>query len=91
MEYINNKLDIDLTSFNQYLKNSKILLKYKIHKQGREYVLLYRWDAVDNFNMKIKMDNGIEDIWIYPESNWKEFTLGKLDIKDFSVRDDFFM
>ena len=92
MEYINAKVDIDLTSFfNQYLKNSKIpVFEYKIHKQGREYVLLYRWDAVDNFNMKIKINNGIEDIWIYPESNWKEFTLGKLDIKNFYVRDDLF-
>ena len=92
MEYINNKVDFDLTNFfNQYLKNSKIpILEYKLHKQGREYVLLYRWDAVDNFNMKIKINNGKEDIWIYPENNWKEFTLGKLDIKNFYVRDDLF-
>ena len=92
MEYINDKVDFDLTTFfNQYLKNSKIpVLEYKLHKQGREYVLLYRWDGVDNFNMKIKINNGIEDIWIYPESNWKEFTLGKLDIKNFYVRDDLF-
>ena len=92
MEYINDKVDFDLTTFfNQYLKNSKIpIFEYKLHKQGREYVLLYRWDAVDNFKMKIKINNGKEDIWIYPENNWKEFTLGKLDIKNFYVRDDLF-
>ena len=26
--------------------------------------------------MKLLVNNGKEDIWIFPESQWKEFTLG---------------
>ena len=40
--------------------------------------------------MKLLVNNGKEDIWIFPESEWKEFTLGNFDIKNFSIRDDLF-
>ena len=92
INYITNKCNLNLDSFfDQYLHTSKIpILEYKIQKEGREYVLLCRWDAINNFDMKLLVNNGKEDIWIFPESEWKEFTLGNFDIKNFSIRDDLF-
>ena len=56
LEYIKNKVKIDLkTFFEQYLYNKRIpIFEYKIQKEGREYVLLYRWNAIKDFNMKLK-------------------------------------
>ena len=55
LDYIKNKVKIDLkTFFEQYLYNKRIpIFEYKIQKEGREYVLLYRWNAIKDFNMKL--------------------------------------
>lgn len=92
IEYINRKVDFDLSLFfNQYLFNSKIpILEYKIQKEGREYVLLYRWNAIKDFDMKLLINDGEKNIWISPNSEWKEYTIGNVDIKNFSIRDDLF-
>jgi len=92
IEYINKKVDFDLSLFfNQYLFNSKIpILEYKIQKEGREYVLLYRWNAIKDFDMKLLINDGEKNIWISPNSEWKEYTIGNIDIKNFSIRDDLF-
>lgn len=92
IEYINRKVDFDLSLFfNQYLFNSKIpILEYKIQKEGREYVLLYRWNAIKDFDMKLLVNDGEKNIWISPNSEWKEYTIGNIDIKNFSIRDDLF-
>ena len=92
LKYIKSKVKLDLDSFfDQYLYNSKIpIFEYKIHKEGREYVLVYRWDAIENFNMKLFINDGQNNTWIYPESKWKEFSLGNIDIKSFKIRDDLF-
>lgn len=92
IEYINRKVDFNLSLFfNQYLFNSKIpVLEYKIQKEGREYVLLYRWNAIKDFDMKLLINDGEKNIWISPNSEWKEYTIGNVDIKNFSIRDDLF-
>ena len=92
IEYINRKVDFNLSLFfNQYLFNSKIpILEYKIQKEGREYVLLYRWNAIKDFDMKFLINDGEKNIWISPNSEWKEYTIGNVDIKNFSIRDDLF-
>ena len=92
IEYINRKVDFDLSLFfNQYLFNSKIpIFEYKIQKEGREYVLLYRWNAIKDFDMKLLINDGEKNIWISPNSEWKEYTIGNIDIKNFSIRDDLF-
>ena len=92
IEYINRKVDFNLSLFfNQYLFNSKIpILEYKIQKEGREYVLLYRWNAIKDFDMKLLINDGEKNIWISPNSEWKEYTIGNIDIKNFSIRDDLF-
>jgi len=92
INYINEKVDLDLFYFfQQYLYKSEIpTFEYKIQKNGRGYTLLYRWNAIDDFNMNIRVNIGQKDIWLLPESEWKECEFGNTDIKSFSVRDDLF-
>ena len=61
-----------------------------MQKKGREYTLLYRWNAIDDFNMNIKVNVGTKDILLLADNEWKEYRLGNVDIKSFKVRDDLF-
>ena len=92
IEYINEKVDLDLYYFfQQYLYKSEIpTFDYKIQKKGKEYTLLYRWNAIDDFNMNIKVNVETKDILLLPDNEWKEYSLGNVDIKSFNVRDDLF-
>jgi len=92
IDYINEKVDLDLYYFfKQYLNNADIpIFEYKIQKNGRGSTLLYRWNAINDFNMNIKVNIGTKDILLLPESEWKEYSLGNVDIKSFQVRDDLF-
>ena len=92
IDYINEKVDLDLYYFfQQYLYKSEIpIFEYKTQKKGRGHTLLYRWNAIDDFNMNIKVNVGAKDILLLPESEWKEYCLGNVDIKSFKVRDDLF-
>lgn len=92
INYINEKVDLDLYYFfKQYLNNADIpIFEYKIQKNGRGSTLLYRWNAINDFNMNIKVNIGQQDLWLSPDSEWKEHGLGNTDIKSFNVRDDLF-
>jgi aminopeptidase N len=92
IEYINEKVDLDLLYFfQQYLYKSEIpTFEYKTQKKGREYTLLYRWNAIDDFNMNIKVNVETKDILLIPDNEWKEYSLGNVDIKSFKVREDLF-
>ena len=92
INYINEKVDLDLYYFfKQYLNNADIpIFEYKIQKNGRGSTLLYRWNAINDFNMNIKVNIGQKDLWLSPNSEWKEYGLGNNDIKSFKVRDDLF-
>lgn len=92
INYINEKVDLDLYFFfKQYLNNADIpIFEYKIQKNGRGSTLLYRWNAINDFNMNIKVNIGQKDLWLSPDSEWKEYGLGNNDIKSFNVRDDLF-
>lgn len=92
IQYINDRTEIDLTKFfNQYLNNRKIpIFEYKLQKQGANYTLLYKWKAIDGFNMPVKICYGIENKIIYPTNLWNELDLGFFDIETFNVRDDLF-
>lgn len=92
INYINEKVDLDLYFFfKQYLNNTDIpIFEYKIQKNGRGSTLLYRWNAINDFNMNIKVNIGHKDLWLSPDSEWKEYGLGNADIKSFNVRDDLF-
>ena len=92
IDYINEKSGKDLTYFfNQYLKNKEIPnFQYNLQKEGRSYTLVYRWEAITEFDMPILINTGKNDFWIYPNNVWKELDLGSFDIHDFKIRDDLF-
>ena len=92
INYINEKTGKDLNIFfNQYLKNATIPeFQYRFDQQGRNTTLVYRWNAIENFDMPILVTIGREDFWIYPEKQWKEQELGAFDRYEFKVRDDLF-
>jgi aminopeptidase N len=92
INYINEKSGKNFTDFfNQYLKNKKIPeFQYKLHQEGRNITLLYRWEANPEFDMPILINTGSKDFWIYPNDEWKEQELGGFDKHDFRIRDDLF-
>jgi len=91
--YINEKSGKDFTDFfNQYLAHKELPeFQYKLQKQGREITLIYRWEAIENFDMPILINTGNKNLWIYPENNWKEKSLGKIDIDDFRIIEELFL
>ena len=92
INYINEKSEKELTYFfNQYLKNKEIpQFQYNLKKEGRNYTLIYRWNAIPEFDMPILINTGLKDFWIYPNFEWKELDLGSFDNHDFKLRDDLF-
>ena len=92
IDYINKKANKDFTTFfSQYLENKDIpQLQYKLQKQGRNYTLLFRWEAIINFDMPVLINIGQDDFWIYPNNTWQEIDLGGFDKHDFKVREDLF-
>jgi aminopeptidase N len=92
IDYINEKSGKDFTDFfRQYLNSKKIPeFQYKFQKEGKNITLLYRWEAIPEFDMPILINTGSKDFWIYPNLEWKEQDLGGFDKHDFKVRDDLF-
>ena len=92
INYIIEKSEIDLTYFfNQYLKNKETPeFQYNLQKEGRNYTLVYKWNAIPEFDMPILINTGLKDFWIYPNFEWQELYLGSFDNHDFKVRDDLF-
>ena len=93
ISYIIDKTGYDLRYFfSQYLTNSNIPeFQYRLVKEGRNTTLIYRWEAIDGFNMPIIVSSGVKDTWIYPNDEWQELSLGKIDPYDFSIREDLFL
>ena len=76
----------------KYLKNKDLPeFQYKLIKQGRDVTLMYRWEAIANFDMPILVNTGKNNFWIYPNSDWQEKSLGKMDIDDFMVVEELFL
>ena len=92
INYINLMIKRDFsTFFNQYLYNKNLpVLEYKIQSNSNNYSLIYRWDAINNFKMRIQVNDGNNNIWITPNDSWQELSLELNDIKDFSIRKDLF-
>ncbi|MEE2700429.1 MAG: M1 family metallopeptidase [Bacteroidota bacterium] len=93
IDYINEKSGKDFsTFFNQYLKNKDLPeFQYKLMKEGRSITLLYKWEAIADFDIPILVNAGKDDFWIYPNTDWKEQSLGKIDIDDFSIVEELFL
>ena len=91
--YIMFRTGYDLESFFiQYLQNTDLPeFQYKLVKEGRHVSLLYRWEAIDSFDMPLLVNNSIMDIWIHPSSEWQEINLGKIDTKEFTIKDELFL
>ena len=92
IKYINDRTELDLTKFfEQYLNHRQIpTFEYKLQKHGAHYTLLYKWKAIDGFNMPIKINYGAKNKILFPTSLWQELDLGFFDIETFNVRDDLF-
>ena len=92
IDYINQRSGKDFTSFfNQYLKNKDIPeFQYRLIKSGREIALMYRWEAVEDFEMPILINSGNKNSWVFPVNQWKEVSLGVVDIDDFRVVEELF-
>ena len=90
INYIEQKSGKELSSFfNQYLKQNKIpVFEYSLQKNGRGTTLVFKWDAVENFNMPLLINTGKEDFWIYPSDDSKELDLGLFDRNTFHIRTD---
>ena len=92
IKYFNLNLNMDLTIFfKQYLEQTSIPeFKYKLKTVGRNTNLIFKWDAIDGFNMPIIVSNGLIEYKIYPNDKWQEINLGEFDPLDFRIRDDLF-
>ena len=93
MNYIMERTSYDLTDFfSQYLNHEKLPeFQYKLVKEGRNTSLVYRWEAIEIFDMPLLVNSGNKDFWIYPDLEWKEMSLGKIDRTEFKVRKDLFL
>ena len=90
INYINTAANKDFTTFfAQYLHHKNLpQFQYKLQKTGRNYTLLYRWEAINSFDMPILINFGRDDIWIYPTNEWKEYNIGDFDPNFLNIRDD---
>ena len=61
-----------------------------MQQEGRNITLLYRWEAITNFDMPVLINTGGKDFWVYPNEQWKEMSLGSFDKYEFRVREDLF-
>ena len=41
--------------------------------------------------MPVLINIGKDDFWIYPNNNWQEMSLGKIDSREFSVKEELFL
>ena len=92
IDYINLVSDKDFSIFfKQYLEFKDIPeFQYSIVKEGINKTLVYRWEAIDKFDMPLLINIGQEDFWIYPSNSFSELDLGAFDINDFNIRTDLF-
>jgi len=90
INYFNRFFNLDLSKiFEQYLSHKDIPeFEYKFQKKGRSYSLIYRWNAINDFDMPLIFNVGINEKRIFPSSDWQELSLGSIDKKDFVIRDD---
>lgn len=93
IDYINLKSGYDFTDFfEQYLQHKDLPeLQYKLQKTGKAITLMYRWQAIEQFDMPVLINTGSEDFWIYPNKEWQELSLGQFDIHDFRVKEELFL
>ena len=93
LNYINKKSGYDFDNFyEQYLYTSKLPeLQYKLVGWGKKKTLHYRWNAIDGFDMPIKITHQKNHYdWIYPSNEWKKKTIS-IWKKYFKIADHLFL
>tara|TARA_B100000902_G_scaffold388416_1_gene434020 strand:- start:365 stop:2011 length:1647 start_codon:yes stop_codon:yes gene_type:complete len=92
IDYINQATERDFSYFfNQYLNYKDIPeFEYNIETEGLNSTLVFRWNAIEDFEMPLLVNIGQEDFWIYPNTTFKEVNLGNFDRNNFKIRDDLF-
>ena len=92
IDYINQATERDFSYFfNQYLNYKDIPeFEYNIETEGLNSTLVFRWNAIEDFEMPLLINIGQEDFWIYPNTTFKEVNLGNFDRNNFKIRDDLF-
>ena len=93
IKYLSFKTNLDLNIFfEQYLNNKQIpQFEYSIERQGKSVTLICKWNAIEHFNMPIKINTGQDDFWIYPTTEIKEIDLGSFDLNSFKIIQDLFL
>ena len=93
LDYINEKSGRNFNKlYEQYLYTPKLpQFEYELCGLGKRKTLKYRWNAIDGFDMplKVTLENGVFD-WIFPEKKWKKIDLS-IRRKDFLIADHLFM
>ena len=92
IDYINVKSGKDFSNFfSQYLNDKNIPeFEYSLERDGRNTTLVYKWNAIESFDMPLLINTGKDDFWIYPTTEFKELDLSRFDRADFQIRTDLF-
>lgn len=93
LDYINEKSGYNFDNFfDQYLYHSKLPeLEYELVGWGKRKTLKYRWNAIEDFDMPIKVTKSRNQYeWIYPSSEWKELDMS-IWRKDFKIARHLFL
>ncbi len=94
LNYIDSRTEYDFSYFfQQYLQYKDLPeFQYKLESTGKEINLVYRWEAIDGFDMPLLINTGTNtNYWIYPRNEWQEKVLGQFDVHDFKVLDKLFL
>ena len=94
INYINEKSGKDFSVFfSQYLNHLELPeFQYKLIREGRNVTLQYRWKLLKILiGASFLVNSGSTDFWIYPNLEWKEMSLGKIDSRDFRVVEEMFL
>ena len=94
LDYISFKTGKNLDYiFKQYLYNAKLPeFQYKLEKRNNNSILKYRWEAIENFNMPIKVSLNSTDYfeWIYPNDSWQEIVVN-IRLDEFKIAEHLFL
>ncbi len=75
-DFINEKSGINFSKvFDQYLRNTSIP-EFQYYYSRDKMKVYFRWaNTVDGFSMPLHLHHAIENVTIYPETQWKEIQL----------------
>jgi len=93
LNYINDKSGRNFDKFfEQYLYHSKLpQLEYKLEGYGKRKSLKYRWNAIEGYDIPIKVTTAKNEYnWIHPSSEWQELEIN-IWSRDFKIARHLFL